>query len=288
VAQPWADDESLVLPQDVVTGEAVALDLRPASFATRVLAYALDLVVLSLILAALSWVLVELVVDGLDPAAGSALLLTVVVAVLVLLPAGWETATRGRSPGKKAAGLRVVRDDGGPIRWRQALLRSLVAVVEIYLTGGSMALICSLWNARGKRIGDLLAGTYVVRERVAARSRPAPVAPPELAGWVAGADIGRLPDDLAQSAHQFLDRAPGMHPGSRTRMGTDLAGRVARYVAPSPPGQVSPEAFLAAVLAERHRRALVTLGRQQQRRDERIRRRRAAPPLSASSTQLIE
>ncbi len=288
MTQPWAQDDSLVLPQDVVTGEAVALDLRPASFATRLLAYLLDLVLLLILLAGMVWLVLELVVDGLDEAAASALLLTVSVTVLVLVPAGWETATRGRSPGKMAAGLRVVRDDGGPIRWRQALLRSLVAVVEIYLTGGSMALICSLWNSRGKRVGDLLAGTYVVRERVAARARPVPTAPPELAGWVAGADIGRLPDALAQSAHQFLDRAAGMHAGSRARMGSDLAARVAHYVAPSPPGQVSPERFLAAVLAERHRRALITLGRQQERRDERTRRRQAAPPLSASSTHLID
>lgn len=288
MTQAWPDGtDDLVMPEDVVTGEAVALDLRPASFATRVMAYALDVLILLVILVTMAWLLSQLVLD-LDAAAGSAVTLVAVVAVLVFLPAGWETATRGRSPGKIAAGLRVVRDDGGPIRWRHALVRSLVAIVEIFLLAGSMALICSLWNPRGKRVGDLLAGTYVVRERVGSAARPAPQAPPELVGWVTGADIARLPDSLALSARQFLYRAPQMHPTSRTRMGTDLADRVARHVAPAPPGPVSPERFLAAVLAERHRRSLATLQARQQRREHRARRRHEAPLLSASSTRLVD
>lgn len=281
------DDEALVLPEDMVTGEAVALDLRPASFATRVLALALDVVVLGVLLGGAGWLTVRLA-DALDEAASAALVLVLTVGLLVLVPAGWETATRGRSPGKAAAGLRVVRDDGGPIRWRQALMRSLLAVLEIYGTGGSLALICSLWNARGKRLGDLLAGTYVVRERVARQHRPDLAPSPALAGWVTGADIARLPDPLAESAHQFLYRAGRMHPDSRTRLGTDLAAQVARYVAPAPPGPVPPEAFLTAVLAERRRRAMGMLQERQQRRDARARRRDAAPPLSPSSTRLVE
>ncbi len=284
---PGPDSGELVMPQDVITGEAVVLDLRPASFATRVLAYLLDLMLQALVLVGGSWLLFRFVSD-LDSAAAGAMVTTLAVAVLVFLPAGWETMTRGRSPGKIAAGLRVVRDDGGPIRWRQALVRALLAGVEIIATGGSMALICSLWNPRGKRVGDLLAGTYVVRERVPSAARPTPQAPPELAGWVVGADIGRLPDPLALSAHQFLSRAPRMHPASRAHMGAELAGQVARFVAPPPPGPVVPERFIAAVLAERHSRSLRRLTVEQERRARRRSRRTESPLLSPSSTRLLD
>jgi uncharacterized RDD family membrane protein YckC len=276
----------LVLPEDLVTGEAVVLDLRPASFATRALALLLDLLVLVALGVGLGWLTVTLT-GSLDIAAGRAVELTLSVGLLVLVPASWETLSRGRSPGKAAAGLRVVRDDGGPIRWRQALMRWLVAVPEIFLTGGSAALICSLANPRGKRLGDLLAGTFVVRERTSSAPLPPPQMPPELAAWAVGADIGRLPDSLAVASRQILGRAHRLHPASRTRLGTELAQQVATYVAPSPPGVVQPERFLAAVLAERHRRALARLTLLEQRRGERARRRSEADVLSPASTRLI-
>ncbi|MFZ0159072.1 MAG: RDD family protein [Kineosporiaceae bacterium] len=276
----------LVLPEDLVTGEAVVLDVRPASFATRALAFLLDLLVLVVLGFVIGWLTVTLT-GSLDVAADRALQLTLSVGLLVLVPASWETLSRGRSPGKVAAGLRVVRDDGGPIRWRQALMRWLVAVPEIFLTGGSAALICSLANPRGKRLGDLLAGTFVVRERTSSAPLPPPPMPPELAAWAVGADIGRLPDSLAVASRQLLGRAHRLHPASRIRLGTELAQQVATYVAPSPPGVVQPERFLAAVLAERHRRALARLTLLEQRRGERARRRSEADVLSPASTRLI-
>lgn len=280
------NDEFLTLPQDVVIGEAVALDLRPASFATRALALLLDiLIVITLLLVMLF--LVAGATESWDEAATQALALTTTVTVMVLLPAGWETLTRGRSPGKLAAGLRVVRDDGGPIRWRQALTRALLAVLEIYLLFGSLALITSLWNPRGKRVGDLLAGTYVIRVRVPQESHQLPQPSPQLAAWSAGADLARLPDPLAVASRRFLMRAERMNPGSRIAMGQDLATQVSRYVAPSPPGQVNPEAFLNAVLAERHRRSLISLQADQHRRAQRASRHRSAPVLSPGSDRLI-
>ncbi len=281
------DDDALVMPEDVITGEAVALDLPPASFATRALAIAVDLMVMVAVLLAMAWLLTTLL-GGIDEAAGAAIALVVGVSVLVFLPASWETLTRGRSPGKLAAGLRVVRDDGGPIRWRQALMRALLGVFEIVILAGSAALICSLWNPRGKRLGDLLAGTYVVRDRAPAAPPALPVPPPALAAWAAGADVGRLPDELALAARRFLGRAGAMHPESRARTATDLATRVSAHVAPTPPGPTAPEAFLAAVLTERGRRTAARLEAEHRRRLDRARRRSAAPVLSPGSTRLIE
>jgi len=278
--------EDLGLSEDLIIGEAVVLDLRPASFATRALCLALDLSVLFVVMIGVLVVLGG-AAGGLDPAAASAVVLVLVVGVLVGIPVAVETATRGRSLGKLAGGLRVVRDDGGPVRFRQSLVRGLLTLLEFYACFFSIALIASLSNARGKRVGDMLAGTYVIRERGRATSIPPVPMPPELAGWAAGADIGRIPDRLAVAARQYLGRLAGLHPSSRQRLGTALAGQLDAFVAPPPPRGTTPEAFLAAVLAERRRRELDRLSAQARARAARERRRRSASPLSATGTALV-
>src|SRR4051812_41573917 len=116
------------------------------------------------------WLLALL--PAMDPAVTSAVGLVTVVAVIVGLPVTMETLTRGRSLGKLAAGLRVVRDDGGPIRLRHALVRGLLAVVEIFATLGRVALITPLLNPRGKRPRGPLPGTVGLRGRGGAALGP--------------------------------------------------------------------------------------------------------------------
>jgi uncharacterized RDD family membrane protein YckC len=279
--------DDLGISEDLITGEAVVLDLRPASFVTRALALMLDLAVMIFALLVLSFLLFA-TGDFLDEAADSALGLVVTLAVLIGIPITVETLTRGRSVGKIAAGLRVVRDDGGPIRARHALIRGLLAVVEIYWTFGSIALITSLVNRRGKRLGDLLAGTHVIRER-SPREQPNPVRmPPHLYPWVVASDLGRLPDRLSLAVRQFLARAPRLAPDSRERLGRSLAEQVSQYVSPQPPPGTHPEDFLSAVLAERRDRDYARLRREADARAARLHRRGAAGPLSAIGTGLID
>jgi hypothetical protein len=171
-----------------------------------------------------------------------------------------ETTTRGRSLGKLALGLRVVREDGGPVRFRHSFVRALLGVVEIWLSFGSIALIASLSSRQGRRLGDQLAGTFVVRERVPVAGHPVAPMPPALAGWAAGLDLSRLPDDLALAARQFLTRAGELSPAAREDMGSRIASAVAAVTAPAPPTGTPPWAFLAAVLAERRRRELARMG----------------------------
>lgn len=254
-----------------MTGEAVELDLRPASFATRALSGLLDVVAQGLLLVAVFWAAAG-TLEALDGAASAALGLVLTVAVLVLLPVTVETLTRGRTPGKLAMGLRTVRDDGGPIRFRHAVVRGLVEFVEVWLTFGVPALISSLASPRGKRLGDVAAGTYVVRERSAVRGTAPVTMPPALAGWAATADVGRLPDGLALSVRQLLGRSAGLHPASRAALGAELARRVSSYVAPPPPPGTPTEAFLAAVLVRRRERDQARLAR-----EDALRRRVLAP-----------
>ncbi|EGX54550.1 hypothetical protein SZN_37381 [Streptomyces zinciresistens K42] len=239
---------------ELVTGEAVALELRPAKLPSRALAVLLDL---AAAVAAYIVVTVGMVAAtaSLDEAAQTALSLALFVLLLVAVPIAVETLSHGRSPGKLACGLRVVRDDGGPIRFRHALVRGLIGVIEILLTFGVVAVVSSLVSARGRRLGDVFAGTLVVRERVP-RARAGFVATPPawLTGRFAELDLSAVPDGLWLAVRQCLTRMGQLDPqvgqAMAERLSADLAARTG---APAPPG-VPPAAYLAAVLQERQAR----------------------------------
>jgi uncharacterized RDD family membrane protein YckC len=241
------------MDEGIVTGEGVLLDTRPTSFASRFVASLIDVAALAVVGIAVA-ILVAWTSPSLTATSGRILSVVLIAVVTVVLPTTVETATRGRSLGKLAMGIRIVRDDGGPVRFRQAFIRALVGVGELWLTFGSVALICSIVHPQGKRVGDVLAGTYAIRLRGRAPTRAAIDMPPQLAAWAHSADVRRLPDGLALSVRQFLGRTSTLHPASRVQLGTDLATQVARYVAPLPPPGTHPEYFLAAVLAERRDR----------------------------------
>ncbi len=237
----------------IITGEAVVLELRPASFAARSVATAIDLTV-TLAVAFGLFVLLGQVAFMLDPAAARAIILAIVVGLLVVVPITVETLSRGKSLGKLVMGLRVVRDDGGSIRFRHALVRALLAVLEIYLTLGSVACLVSLFNDKSKRLGDMLAGTYAIRDR-APKSVPLQVSvAPTLAQWAALADIGRLPDPLARRISLFLRQGSAMAGNSRFALAMELASEASAHVAPLPAPGTDPTVFLASLIAERRDR----------------------------------
>lgn len=242
----------------IVTGEAVVLELRPASFAARALGLLLDMafniVLLVVIIIGLSTASTDL-----DPAASRALMLGSAIFCLVIVPVGLETLSRGLSLGKLATGLRVVREDGGAIRFRHALIRGLTGFLEIYLTFGGLAIAVALLNPRSRRLGDLMAGTYAIRTRVPVETASPVFVPPRLRAWAATADIGRIPDSTARRAAQFLRQAARMAPVSRTAMAGSIATELSAHVAPSPPTGTSPDDYLAAVVAERRERELARL-----------------------------
>jgi uncharacterized RDD family membrane protein YckC len=240
---------------EVVTGEAVVLDVPCARFPSRLLALLID-VIIQLLLLFLLYVIAYLATLGHGDASTAAAALSVLVLVVVGYPVLWETLTRGASPGKFALGLRVVSDDGGPERFRQALVRGLSAVVEIWLLFGCPALICSLLSARGKRLGDLFAGTFVVQHRIPTRKHtaPMPAVSPELARWSASLELSGLTEQTAEMAQRYLARLRELTPAARAELGQRIAGTVSAQVSPPPPpGTPAPE-YLSAVLTERRNR----------------------------------
>ncbi|WP_088177545.1 RDD family protein [Nocardiopsis xinjiangensis] len=241
----------------LVTGDAVVLELRPAGFATRAIALVIDMLLQVILLVALG-MLGSWMSTGLDEAALAALTLGLSILVLVGYPTAFETLSRGRSLGKLALGLRVVGTDGSPERFRQALGRALMSVVEVWMTTGMVALITSLINRDGRRLGDFVAGTTVVEERTGRRRNETITMPPQLAGWAANAELSGLSPETAADARQYVLRYDELAEHTRYELGIRLAETVAAQVSPPPPPGTSPPYFLAAVLAERRRRGMAS------------------------------
>jgi len=241
---------------EVVTGEAVVLDVPCARFPSRLLALLIDMAIQVTLVVG---VLLAIGAAGVHLSAAllAAVLVTALAVIIVGYPAAFETLTRGRTLGKMALGLRVVSDDGGPERFRQALVRALAAIVEIWIFTGAPALICSLLSAQGKRLGDLFAGTFVIQERLPRRpSVPAALAvvPPSLAGWAQTLELSRLQAQTAAPAGSYLRRFYELTPAARDEFGQRIAAAVAAQVTPPPPPGTPPAAFLSAVLAVRRQR----------------------------------
>jgi uncharacterized RDD family membrane protein YckC len=248
---------------ELITGEAVVLDLSPARVITRGFAFAIDATVQLTLL-----VLAILAANAISSALGADAAITATFGLLAVLlalvgyPVLNEVLLRGRSLGKTALGLRVVRTDGGPTRVRHSLVRALFGVIELWACFGSIAFIASLSSIDGKRLGDQFAGTLVVRERTRTASTQTWVPAPWLIAWVTRADLSRVPDDLAESARQLLLRRHELDPQVRNAAGHDLASAMAAVVSPPAPPGTGAEDYLTAVLAERRRREEARLAQQ--------------------------
>jgi uncharacterized RDD family membrane protein YckC len=241
---------------NVVTGEAVALDLPVANFPSRIAALLLDMILQIALL-----LIVLVVVAAARPISSdyrAAAFLTGYVLVLVAYPTTFETLSRGKTLGKMALGLRVIGDDGSPVRFRQALVRALVGVFEIWtFVLAPVGLITSIVSPRGKRVGDVFAGTHVIQERSPMRQALPPAfaaVPPPLAGWAEVLQVARLSDQTAEAAGSYLRRFAELSPQARDALGIELANAVAAQVSPLPPAGTPPAAYLAAVLAVRRAR----------------------------------
>jgi uncharacterized RDD family membrane protein YckC len=243
---------------EVVIGEAVVLEVPYARFPSRMVALFIDLLIQFVLQFFIVGVTAAAMAGGgLDLASGAAVGLVGFVLIIVGYPTIFETLTRGKSLGKLALGLRVVSDDGGPERFRQALVRALMAVLEIWITFGFLALVTSLLSAKGKRLGDMFAGTFVIQERLPGRTTlaaPLATTPPALAGWAATLQLSGLTDATAETARGYLSRFHELTPAAREEFGRRIAGAVQAQVSPVPPPGTTPADYLTAILAERRAR----------------------------------
>jgi uncharacterized RDD family membrane protein YckC len=246
-------------PARMVTPEAVPLEFQTANVGSRILAYVIDMavVVAGILVALFAVALLGQATDVVVPD------WVAVTLVLVLLPSWWlgyfiafETLWRGRTLGKAALGLRVVTTEGAPVRFRHAAIRALLGLVDFALASGFFAVMFILLTRDNQRLGDLVAGTLVLRER-SGLAAPAPVsfAPPAgLEAYTATLDTSRLTIEEYQAVRTYLLRAASLPPGPRATLALQLADPLVTRVRPPPPAAITPEQFLRCVGAAHQRR----------------------------------
>lgn len=235
----------------IITPEAVVLDLETAGVASRAFAGMIDLLIQIAIMLAVSMVLAA---SGAQSRAVASVMIAVVLMGYPLLS---ESVMRGRTFGKRALGLRAVTIEGAPIRFRHAALRMMGGLVDRYLPPiGVTGLLFVLTTRRHQRIGDLLAGTIVVRDPTRTLLPPAvwfPV-PPGLEAFAAGIDPTAMTDEQYTVIRSFLLHNRELSPDARYALADDLAARAAKVLRHEGAGRVHPESYLLCVIS-RYQRA---------------------------------
>lgn len=258
---------------DLVIAEGVELELRPARLASRFAAALLDLLAQTAIFFVFAFAATALNSGSGNTDSQHAVTIVILALVTIGYPVICETASTGRSLGKAAVGLRVVRADGGPERFRHALARALSGIfadLNLPLLGtiaagglswlavclvGLPGVVACVSSRRAQRIGDLLAGTVVVRERSEHGRGSLPAAPlPAVAAWASKATVGNVPEGLIIAGRQLVSRAFELDRKAAGELANELAHQYSAFVVPAPAGGLPAYQYLVAVTGERFRR----------------------------------
>lgn len=224
----------MAAPSGIVTPEAVLLELSEAGLASRALAFAIDLAVRGgLAYGALPFIGV---LSGFSTTVAIVLGFALTLTLTIVYPVAFETLNGGRTPGKAALGLRVVTLEGGPVRFRHAMVRALIGFVELWASAGSLAIVTTLVNQRSQRLGDIAAGTVVVNDQQAggdggARRFHA------LPGWesfAASVDVSAIRPEQYAVIRSFLMRCGQLTEAARQARADELGRKVAALVHQQP------------------------------------------------------
>lgn len=244
--------------EGIITPDAVVLELETAGVASRVCAGMIDAAVQFAILF-VGAVIVAVAFgskDGTDSARTTASIVLVTI-VLLGYPVVSETFSRGRTVGKAAVGLRAVTIEGGPITFRHAMLRMMGGLVDRYVPPGGVAgMLFVLGTRRRQRIGDLLAGTVVIRDPQRSQLPPAlwfPV-PFGFESYAGTIDPSAMTVEQYTVIRAFLVRVKELTPDARFSVADALAGSLARALRHERPPSVHPETFLLCAIARYQRR----------------------------------
>ena len=232
----------------IATPEGVSLELSLAGLGSRFVALLVDVFLMGLVLAV---VVVALLVTDTRGFAAGAILAVTVFALLFVYPTAFELGAAGQTPGKRLNGLRVVHDDGSPLTFRSSALRNVLRLVDLlpglYLVG-AIAIFATRSN---QRLGDLAAGTLVVREPRTVATAAAEIpkveeTADELPAW----DVSGLHAAELAALRRFLERRSSLDGVPRSLLARDLAARLRPSVG-GVGADLPPERFLELVAALR-------------------------------------
>jgi len=231
----------------IITPEAVVLNFELAGIGSRAIAYTIDLVVQFASLFA--FFSVAGFAAGGSEVGAIVMLLVGLITIVLGYPIYFETFRGGRTLGRMVVGTRVVSVEGAPIRFRQAFIRALLGVIDLLISAGGVAVVTALLNRRGQRLGDMVAGTMVIRDSTPT-GLTGPVhfwAPPYLAQWAQTVDTSGLGNDGYQLVRDFLTRETLSEP-ARAAVGLELCDLVSeRLPHAARPANVPPHDYLTAI-----------------------------------------
>jgi uncharacterized RDD family membrane protein YckC len=237
----------------IATPEGLEIDLVLAGLGSRFIARIVD----SLVQAGINLVFILVFALGIHNGWVLAVIFVVIFLTIFGYDIPFEVFASGRTPGKRAAGLRVVRSGGQPVGFVASLVRNVLRLVDYLPTGYLVGAITIIFSEKNQRVGDLAAGTIVVRERAAV---------PQAAGWtawsrptvplaaVAGWDVSAVTPAEVAATRAFLDRRINLPDAVRYRLAWDLALRLGAKVSGIPQGAHPEYVLEGIVVAKEHRR----------------------------------
>ncbi len=227
----------------IATPEGVELELRLAGIGSRFSAALIDFAIQGALLIAVI-VLATLTLGSL----GATIATSVgVLFAFVVYDVLFEVRAAGRTPGKRALGIRVVLADGGPVTLRASTVRNLIRLVEGVATFYVPALLSILLTRDNQRLGDLAGGTVVTHE-AAPPAGPAHTGPAELPERLRAWDVSAVTVQELAAVRSFLARRHGFEPAARATLARRLADGLAPRVSGAPSDQ-DPERFLEDLAA---------------------------------------
>lgn len=229
----------------IITPEGVVLDFWIAGLGSRALAFAIDFAIRGVLFAGTA--IAAAAVGFASSVAGIIILLVGMLLSLVGYPVALESLNGGRTIGQAAVGTRVVTVEGGTVRFRHSLIRALLAIIDLFICVGAIAVVCALLTRRGQRLGDLVAGTMVIRDRTADQS----TTPQHFQATMDTSAMNTygVSPQLYQTTRDFLSRRWEMTPEARAQVATRLQDVLVPAVGVAPVPGTNPELFLTSVVA---------------------------------------
>lgn len=246
----------------ILTPEGVELRLTLAGPASRFASALIDLIIQVVVLLCIAVVLNVL---GAFVPGGVGVVVAVWAAIsfgiITLYDVFFEVLNSGRTPGKRLNGLRVVRVEGHPVTFVTSCIRNVIRPIDFLPTAYLVGVVSILATRKNQRVGDVVAGTLVVRELTGGRPKKAespsfslyPSPAPSVHASVAAWDTTRVTAEELATVRRFLERRDEIALEARRRLAATLAERLRPKVAGAPP-DLRGEQFLATLVAAKRER----------------------------------
>lgn len=239
----------------IETPEQTRLEFSVAGIGSRFLALAIDTLILVVLIAAVLLVAIILGTSGVlnffrqGPVWALAFLLVLAFALYFGYFALFEILWNGQTPGKRAIGIRVIKETGRPLAPAEAIARNLLRIIDQLPAFYAVGVVIAMFNSLNKRIGDFVAGSIVVREQSFRAAKPI---------WY---DTSKTPLQSPLGAHKlsaddlslidaFLHRRDDLAPDVRARMADEIINRFHNKLSPAARG-LSAESILESLAQER-------------------------------------